>query len=424
VKEGKDRTGSSIPSRQALELLSGEWHDAPRRWGHPLHSLCSYLAMFPPQMASFFIRWLTEPGDAVYDPFSGRGTVALEAVLQGRQGLGADANPLAHALTKAKVRIPAASAVSRRLADLEAEFISSVSQSLDSIPHDIRMLYSTVTLRQLQFLRQRLTGRGYVDPFITALILGMLHANHSGEGATRGFSISMPNTFAMAPGYVRKYIDDHGLEAPDVDVFGMLRARAAQYELPDEPLVGGRSWLGDAAKPSPIEVKVAKPKLVFTSPPYLQVIKYGKYNWVRLWFLGQDARQVDRRLMASSSPSRYLAFMKKVLEGIKSSLDTEGYVCLVIGDVRRGKEQLNLAEQVWEKVARPAGWQHHGTIADALPVGGKVTRIWKENQGRATKTDRLLLLSPWPGVSLPPLPAIDWDQTPELQNIANAGGSD
>jgi hypothetical protein len=407
-----------------VELLSGEWHDAPRRWGHPLHSLCSYLAMFPPQMASFFIRWLTEPGDAVYDPFSGRGTVALEAVLQGRQGFGADANPLAHALTKAKVKIPAASAVSKRLADLEAEFVSSIPHSLDSIPQDIRMLYSTVTLRQVNFLRERLTGRGYVDPFITALILGMLHANHSGQGATRGFSISMPNTFAMAPGYVRQYIDDHGLEAPDVDVFGMLQERAAQYELPDESLVGGRSWLEDAAKPSPNEVKIAKPKLVFTSPPYLQVIKYGKYNWVRLWFLGQDARQVDRRLMASSSLSRYLVFMKKVLEGIKSSLDTEGYVCLVIGDVRRGDEQLNLAEQVWEKVARPAGWQQHGTIADALPEGGKVSRIWKENQGRATKTDRLLLLSPWPGVSLPPLPTIDWDQTPELQTSQKAGGSD
>lgn len=379
--------------------------------------------MFPPQIASVFIRWLTEPDDAVYDPFSGRGTVALEALLQGRKGFGADANPLAHALTRAKVKIPAAFAVDERLNELEAEFESSASLSVSSVPEDIRMLYSPATLKQIYFLREKLSGRGYVDPFITALVLGMLHANHSGGGATRGFSISMPNTFAMAPGYVRKYIHDHELEAPDVDVFEMLRARAAQYGLPEKALVRGRSWLGDAAKPAPGDLRAIRPKLVFTSPPYLQVIKYGKYNWVRLWFLGQEARKVDQRLMASASLARYLAFMKRVLEGIKSTVDTRGYVCLVIGDVRRGEEQLNLADQVWERVAKPAGWQLHGTIVDALPAGGKVSRIWKENPGRATKTDRLLLLSPWPGVSLPSFPDIDWECTPKLQNIATNGGT-
>jgi DNA methylase len=379
--------------------------------------------MFPPQMASVFIRWLTEPNDAVYDPFSGRGTVALEAVLQGRRGFGADANPLAHALTRAKVKIPAAHAVDERLNELEVEFENSALLSTSSVPEDIRMLYSPATLRQISFLREKLSGRGYVDPFITALVLGMLHANHSGGGATRGFSISMPNTFAMAPGYVRKYIRDHELEAPDVDVFEMLRARAAQYDLPETALIRGRSWLGDAAKPAPEDLKTIRPKLVFTSPPYLQVIKYGKYNWVRLWFLGQGARQVDQRLMASASLARYLAFMRKVLEGIKSTLDTEGYVCLVIGDVRRGEEQLNLAEQVWEFVAKPAGWHRHGAIVDALPAGGKVSRIWKENPGRATKTDRLLLLSPWPGVSLPTFPDIDWDLTPKLQKTATTEGA-
>lgn len=28
-----------------LDKLPGEWRSAPRRWGHPLHSLCSYFAM-------------------------------------------------------------------------------------------------------------------------------------------------------------------------------------------------------------------------------------------------------------------------------------------------------------------------------------------------------------------------------------------
>lgn len=407
-------TGPRPPS---LDALASTWHGAPRRWGHPLHSVCSYLAMFPPQMASVFIRWLTEPQDAVYDPFSGRGTVPLEAVLQGRTGYGSDANPLAHALTRAKVKIPSASSVAERLDDLERGYRSTKNFSTSSTPEDIRMLYSPHTLKQLCFLRQELSGRGHVDPLLIALVLGMLHANHSATGATRGFSISMPNTFAMAPGYVRKYIRDNKLQAPDVDVFEMLRTKVRQYALPEKAILGGRSWLGDAAKPSPSELGEIRPKLIFTSPPYLQVIKYGKYNWVRLWFLRQEARAVDRKLMASASLVRYLSFMQGVLGGIRSTLHPEGYVCLVIGDVRRGEQQLNLAEAVWRQVAKPAGWHLHGTVVDELPAGHKVSRIWKKNPGRATKTDRLLILSPGPGASLPKFPVVDWNFTPGFQNV-------
>jgi site-specific DNA-methyltransferase (adenine-specific) len=369
--------------------------------------------MFPPQLASVFIRWLTEPGDAVYDPFSGRGTVPLEAILHGRVGLGADANPLAHALTRAKIQIPSKTAVQRRLTSLESEYDPKTVDTR-SVPADIRMLYSNHTLRQLVFLRNVLGTDARVDPFVIGMTLGMLHANHSAGGATAGFSISMPNTFAMAPGYVRKYIVREQLAAPDLNVFAMLRTRASKYDLPSKAMTSGRSWQHDATKPAPLSVRRARPQLVFTSPPYLQVIKYGKYNWVRLWFLKHDARDVDSRLMASGSLPRYLAFMTEVLAGLKRTVADDGYVCLVIGDVRKGEEQINLAGKVWRHVAEPAGWHCHGIIADQVPLGQKVSRIWKNNPGRATKVDRLLLLSPSSDVRLPTRLPVDWSETPSF----------
>ena len=36
--------------------------------------------------------------------------------------------------------------------------------------------------------------------------------------------------------------------------------------------------------------------LVFTSPPYLEVMKYGKLNWIRSWLIGEDPRVIDSRL--------------------------------------------------------------------------------------------------------------------------------
>jgi site-specific DNA-methyltransferase (adenine-specific) len=146
----------------------------------------------------------------------------------------------------------------------------------------------------------------------------------------------------------------------------------------------------------------------------LQVIKYGKYNWVRLWFLKHDARAVDSQLMASASLPRYLAFMDEVLASLKQTVADDGFVCLVIGDVRKGKEQINLAGKVWRHVAEPAGWHCHSIIADQVPLGQKVSRIWKNNPGRATKVDRLLLLSSSSTVALPDLIPVDWSETPSL----------
>ena len=127
--------------------------------------------MFPPQLPHVFIRWLTEPGDVLYDPFSGRGTVPLEAVLAGRRAYASDANPLAVALSEVKVRIPSASQVRRRITRLEGQFRPP---AIDDVPEDIRMLYSEPTLRQLIYCKTELERSRPVDAFLVAMLLGLL----------------------------------------------------------------------------------------------------------------------------------------------------------------------------------------------------------------------------------------------------------
>ena len=46
-----------------------------------LHSICPYFAMFPEEFARNHIENLTDKGDLVLDPFSGRGTTLLQALL-------------------------------------------------------------------------------------------------------------------------------------------------------------------------------------------------------------------------------------------------------------------------------------------------------------------------------------------------------
>lgn len=392
----------------ATQPLAANWHTAPRRWGHPLHGVCSYFAMFPPQLARYMIEWLTEPGDLVYDPFSGRGTTALESVRLGRAALASDANPLSVALSQAKVRIPSLSQAARRVRKLRAGFLPA-HVAIEGEPDDIRMLYSDHTLRQLVYLKAALRRGHPVDSLIIAVCLGMLHANHSSSGATAGFSISMPNAFAMSPGYVRGYIAEHGLVRPDVDVFTMVEDKLGRLGLPDEPIDAGRAWAQDATSLPPKALRDRPADLVLTSPPYLQVIQYGKYNWVRLWFLGAPPKEVDALLMSSGSLPKYHAFMDAVLRRIRTVVSDDGFVCLVIGDVRRKGVDLDLAQSVWGHVASKQGWHLHGIYPDNIPVQHKVSRIWKNQPGKATKVDRLLLVSPSPR-DLPERITVGWER--------------
>ncbi|HEY6058767.1 MAG TPA: DNA methyltransferase, partial [Candidatus Limnocylindrales bacterium] len=122
-----DRAARPLPVQQgAVELpsvlprlsIAPEWKDQQRLWGHSFHPMCSYLASFPAALAHAFIARYSRSGDVVLDPFSGRGTVPLQALAEGRVGVGNDLNPFAHLLTAAKVEPPSIADVLTRLAGL------------------------------------------------------------------------------------------------------------------------------------------------------------------------------------------------------------------------------------------------------------------------------------------------------------------
>lgn len=394
-----------------LARLPRIWHSAPRRWGHRLHSLCSYMAMFPPSLPHVFIRWLTAPGDVVYDPFSGRGTTVLEACLQGRTGLGSDANPLAWVLSSAKAHPPSRRTLETRLNELKHD--CDPAQSVKGVPADIQMLFSRNVLKQLISLREAININRRTDRYLLAVLAGMLHANADSAGNPRGLTVAMPNTFAMAPGYVRRYIKKHRLVPPSVSVIDKLTERVGVFPSPPADFASGIAWQQDVTQPIEYPDGLAKPKLIFASPPYLQVIKYAKFNWIRHWLIDSNHRDVDSKLFASSSVDNYLQFMFDMLSNVSQLLRPDGYCCLVIGDVRRKtdqkSEELDLASLVAQYCLVGTSLRLVGIIKDSLPTEHKVSRIWGETRGNATKTDRILVLAGPQAKRLPTMPRIDWE---------------
>jgi site-specific DNA-methyltransferase (adenine-specific) len=140
-------------------------------------------------------------------------------------------------------------------------------------------------------------------------------------------------------------------------------------------------------------------------------MKYGKLNWIRLWLLGHEPTSVDTGLFTSGSLSRYREFMTAALKRMRARLRADGYVCLVIGDVRRETKTINLAKEVADSCAEQAGLRVLDVLDDHLPVKHKVSRIWGDTRGRATKTDRILVLGGPKAPRLPAYPKIDWSNS-------------
>jgi hypothetical protein len=365
--------------------------------------MCSYLAMFPPALPRYFIEQCSRPGDTVLDPFSGRGTTALEACLANRIGLGSDANPLAAVLTAAKTRFPSYQTALDRLNALEYDYDPDAAAT-QTAPAEIRLLFHEEhTLPQLLYLRSTLSRRSNCDNFLLASLAGILHGNHpkNPENA-RTLSISMPNTFSMSPAYIGSYVDRNNLQKFPFDCFSSLRRRLDYLYRDGTPGTSGRASERDARTVGQW-LKRDSVDLVVTSPPYLRVMRYGKYNWIRLWLLRRSVEDVDRRIQVEATDHslrltdylkfpRYHQFIEQVLLEIAKVTRPGGTVVLVIGDVKIGGDEFPLALRVWDEVRRRVPYRLIDCLEDSIALDGKVTRIWGSRRGHATRTDRILVL--------------------------------
>lgn len=362
------------------------WKSQPKNMNNKLHSICSYMAMFPPALPHYFIINYSSPGDVILDPFSGRGTTALEACFQNRIGIGSDRNPLAYVLTFAKINIPSKGRIINRLKKLEDNF-KPESIDIRIVEKNIKMIFNRYTLRQLVYLKNNLKWKkSNVDAFITSMILGILH------GGSEGYlSLKMPNTFSMSPSYIKKFAKEHNLRKPKRDTFNLLKRKLERcYQ---KSRIRGKVYSSDARRLTKIENESVD--LIITSPPYTRLITYGKFNWIRLWFLGEEYHKVEERLFTTQSLEKYKEFMTDVLLELKRVINQKGKIVLIIGDVLDKSNKItNLADLIWRRCAKPLSFIKTEEIyEDVINDGTKVSRIWGNKKLKiSSKIDRILIL--------------------------------
>jgi len=260
---------------------------------HRFHSICPYFAMFPETFVQHWVDELTQPGDLIADPFSGRGTTAFQSLLAGRRALACDINPVAYVLTRAKTNAPPRVLAHARLAELQQQYLQlSLTECVPNgqvEPNEdfFNLAFSSTTLRQLIFLRRMLVvTEGDADCMIAALVLGALHGESS---SSRYLSNQMPRTISTKPAYSTRYWRSHALLPPERDVFKVISTAIDYRYASAKPRRRATVLLSDMRE-LPRRVPTRKARLAITSPPYLDTTSFEEDQWLRLWFLGGPPR--------------------------------------------------------------------------------------------------------------------------------------
>ncbi len=350
---------------------------------HSSHKICSRICSMPPSMPRYFIKNYSNEGDTVLDSFSGKGTVPLEACLNGRIGIGIDASPEAFVVTHAKVNPVTLNEIEKFLSEISQEMteMDKINVKTD-IDKDAKIFYSKNTFEQiLKIIKILIDQQSNVAIFTKALMCGILHGN-----SRISLSLRSSHSFSMSPNYVKKYSIKHNLKRPNKDVIKCLLMKAKEVLKDKPPQIIGDAFNGDARK---LNIENNSIDLVVTSPPYFNLGTYAWNNWLRLWFLNYDYKEVRKNLVETGSKEKYRNFMKESFQELERVLNINSYCFVVVGDVKLKGNFINTAAFL-AKVAKEVGFKVEKIINDTIPKSSKHFIYLKDNEG--IKIDRILCL--------------------------------
>jgi len=375
--------------------IEDSWKYAGNNWGVGLHRLCSRTGSFPPSLAYYFIEKFSNPGERVFDPFSGKGTAPLEACRSGRLGVGNDLAPEAYIITRAKVR-PVGVEEVVQWARRNRQFVETYNRC--DAPEEVEVFYSRHTLKQLLAVRELLIDDDSdLGVFIKAVLLGILHGS-----STLSLSVKCSHSFSMAPRYVERSIRRLGLKKPRRNVLDCLIRRTLSLMDGYAPTVRGVALMRDARQTGLRDESV---DLIVTSPPYFNMQTYAWDNWLRLWFLGHDYREVAKRLFHTGSISKFSEFMREALREMYRVLKWDKPCFIVAGIVKLRGEWINMAEII-APIAERIGFRPVRIIMDSIPRENKYLMYLREDQG----VSREVILELHKGEAEKRSVSIDWER--------------
>jgi DNA modification methylase len=264
------------------------------------HDIHPYPGRLLVNIPSFFLATdLTSVSDLVVDPFCGVGTVLLEALLAGRHAAGADANPLARLVTRAKLTKIPRQHLSRAARSLLARVPAVPADDDGHVLHAEYWFYPHV---RRDLLRIRHAIQRTRTPSIRTLFLACFSA------CVKDVSLADPRLSVPVRLRGDQYPSDHWLyektqsrlrRLKRVDVLREFtrrlestihRVAALDGLCPNARLL----TVDDDARAMSLPANTVD--LVITSPPYIGAQKYIRSSSLSLTWLGMCAPDALRKL--------------------------------------------------------------------------------------------------------------------------------
>lgn len=288
------RVQQELSTREKLAiLLGGELNFHGEGTGYASHDLHAFAAKFPPQLPRAFIRGLTEPGEIILDPMMGSGTAVVEAVLEGRRGIGLDIDPLALRLTQVKTTPsdPQALGSAAYKVILRAKKLTTNGYKIDralATRFDDRTKafidywFAETTQRELMALV--LAIQEIADPSARRF----LELNFSSIIVTKSGGVSRARDLAHS----RPHLDSTKMPKNAIDQF-TLRLRKNLASIADLKTNGAMATAtaGDA-RCMPFADETID--LIITSPPYANAIDYMRAHKFSLVWFGESVEDLSR----------------------------------------------------------------------------------------------------------------------------------
>lgn len=374
-----------ISQETSFKCLSICPTSSPMRWQQScvhsectLHQLSPYIGKLKSSIARDLIQTYSKPGDLVVDPFSGSGTVPLEAALLGRRVFASDISLYAKILTKGKLSAPPTLAEALNSAEKLLSIAAKKHEpDLNKVPGCVRKFFHPHTLKES--IRFASVARKIGNEFLMACFLGILHHERPGF-------LSYPASHLVPYLRDRKYPPDKFpkmYEYRDLNTRLIAKIKRAYKRRGD--IQSNNEWLFRQSKIENLTFPNNFDCLI-SSPPYMNTLDYGRDNRLRLWFINPEEDWVIENPITKERKAfqQAIACMAKK---INIRLKKGGFCILIVGERVGGSNPTHLSENICKIMTDKApALQLCSIIKDYIP---DIRRSRKNC--KATKSEHILV---------------------------------
>ena len=271
-------------------------------------NLFNWRGQFTPEFIEYLIKIFAKPGDTIFDPFCGSGTVLLEAARYSFSSIGFEINPAAYAMARF-ISLATLSEVERRnLSDSLKKRIEALIEPYNDLP----LFESKKTFRQsynnlIHFAKDLMSNINNKNEKVLALAC-LFHAENYRKDS---LSVAVLHSFEVVT--EKLYSLPYTKKSINVN---LCDARMS-HKIIQRPV-----------------------DLIITSPPYINVFNYHQNYRSIMELLGFNILKIAESEIGSNRKNRgnrfktvvqYALDMEEALKSFAISLKNNGIIVLVVG---------------------------------------------------------------------------------------------